>query len=73
MQVALNQKAAEAGDNRCHHCARPITLDKAQWLEMDTRTGMLHIAEAPIPPEYSQGMFPIGASCWNRLLREASA
>lgn len=71
MQVRLNQKAAEASGNACHHCAKPINLDTARHLEMDTRTGYMHIGEAPIPEEFSQGWFPIGSTCYAKLLKQS--
>ena len=56
-------------DRFCTCCKRPLR-GRVAYLELDQRTGAYH-DNGGIPPEQSQGWFPFGLTCAERLNKES--
>jgi hypothetical protein len=54
-----------SGGTECAHCGKPLR-GRFVWLELDQRSGTY--TNGDVPPEHSQGAFPIGVSCAKALV-----
>ena len=54
---------------RCTMCDRKLEPDSAVWLEMDCYTNHFHDPESdPVPLDRTQGCYPFGAACAQKML-----
>lgn len=52
----------------CAVCGAVVDPNRAIWLELDLRDNSWHDPKAdPVPQEFSQGGFPIGRDCANKI------
>jgi hypothetical protein len=65
-------KELDQASRYCTHCERDLSGHAFRWLELDQRTGAYHDFN-DVPPEKSQGWFPFGLTCGQKLVKQEAA
>lgn len=56
------------GNDHCFICEQPIkNPDTCEWIELSFKNNDISLVEGVILPDESQGAFPVGTTCAQRL------